>query len=69
LPAYLASCNYHTVCKVIVAASQAAVASRGLFTVAFSGGSLPKIVAKALLQCTDEVDFSKVARACVLHFV
>jgi 6-phosphogluconolactonase/glucosamine-6-phosphate isomerase/deaminase len=48
------------VCEVIVAASQAAVASRGIFTVAFSGGSLPKIVAKPLLQCQDRVDFSKV---------
>jgi 6-phosphogluconolactonase len=39
--------------------SAEAIAARGKFTVAFSGGSLPAIIASGLLSVQDAVDFTK----------
>jgi len=47
------------VAKRIVELSAAAIKARGVFTVAFSGGSLPAIVCAGLLEAGDDLDYLK----------
>uniref|UniRef100_M4BY53 6-phosphogluconolactonase n=1 Tax=Hyaloperonospora arabidopsidis (strain Emoy2) TaxID=559515 RepID=M4BY53_HYAAE len=47
------------VCQLIVDLSKRAIAKNDRFTVAFSGGSLPKILSKGLPVIRDHIDFSK----------
>ncbi|TMW55154.1 hypothetical protein Poli38472_013916 [Pythium oligandrum] len=45
--------------RLVQERSQQAIATRGKFTVALSGGSLPKILNKGVSEIKDTVDFSK----------